>query len=158
MPSVVPPAALTFGQRVLLGRQFEVGRGRPGEARTLRKPDCPGRSGSWAGVCHLEDKETRYRDKVERMVDNSPMIKQSPPPDLSRPGSARNGSRDLLSQRTRTVTSSCYACSTPLTLTCVLRGGVWVVYCTLCGVVRPPTNDLVSRVDMVRQLPFTFFS
>lgn len=86
------------------------------------------------------------------------MIKQSPPPDLSRPGSARNGSRDLLSQRTRTVTSSCYACNTPLTLTCELRGGVWVVYCTLCGVVSPPSKSLVGQVDTGRQLPFTFFS
>ena len=91
-------------------------------------------------------------DILGQMVENVGMTMQSPHPDLSRPGSARPGSGDLLSQRTRTVTSSCYACNTPLTLSCELRGGVWVVFCTLCGVVRPPSNDAV------RQLPFMFFS
>jgi hypothetical protein len=86
------------------------------------------------------------------------MIMQSPPPELSRPESAPTGSGDLLSQRTRTVTSSCYACNTPLTLACELRGGVWVVFCTLCGVVRPPSDDLVRELDSVRRLPFAFFS
>jgi len=80
------------------------------------------------------------------------MTMQSPPPDLSRHDFARSGAGDLLSQRTRTVTSSCYACNTPLTLTCELRGGVWVVFCTVCGVVRPPSSDLVH------QDPFTYFS
>lgn len=78
------------------------------------------------------------------------------PPDFTRNGSARPGSGDLLSQRTRTVTSSCYACNTPLTLACERRDGDWVVFCTLCGVVRPPGSEPDN--DLVRQLPFTFFS
>ena len=85
------------------------------------------------------------------MVENMGMIMQSQPPGWSRPDSGRTGSGDLLSQRTRTVTSSCYACNTPLTLACERRGGVWVVYCTLCGVVRPPSDDVV------RQPPSMFF-
>jgi len=80
------------------------------------------------------------------------MNRQLPPTDMSRPDAVPTGSGDRLGQWTRTVTSSCYACNTPLTLTCERRAGVWVVFCTLCGVVRPPGNDLV------RQLPKMFFS
>jgi len=86
------------------------------------------------------------------MVENMGMSMQPQPPGRSRPGSGRAGSGDLLSQRTRTVTSSCYACNTPLTLACERRGGGWVVFCTLCGVVRPPSDDLA------RQPPSAFFS
>ena len=86
------------------------------------------------------------------MVENMDMIMQPQLAGWSRPDSGRTGSGDLLSQRTRTVTSSCYACNTPLTLACERRGGVWVVFCTLCGVVRPPSDDLV------RQPPSAFFS
>ena len=89
---------------------------------------------------------------IGQMVENMGMIMETQPPGWSRPDSGRTGSDDLLSQRTRTVTSSCYACNTPLTLACERRRGAWVVYCTRCGVVRPPSDDLV------RQPPFTFFS
>lgn len=56
------------------------------------------------------------------------------------------GSGDLLRQRTRTVTAFCYSCNTPWTLTCEYRDGVWVVFCTQCGTVRPPRNDLVEQI------------
>ena len=52
---------------------------------------------------------------------------------------------DLLQQRTRTVTAFCFACNTPWTLTCEQRNGMWVVFCTRCGTVRPPRRDLVER-------------
>jgi len=58
----------------------------------------------------------------------------------------QTGSSDLLRQRTRTVTSYCYACNTPWTLTCEWRDGVWVVFCTQCGTVRPPRHDLVEQI------------
>ena len=51
---------------------------------------------------------------------------------------------DLLCQRTRTVSAFCYACNTPWTLTCEQRNGMWVVFCTRCGMVRPPRRDLVA--------------
>lgn len=86
---------------------------------------------------------------VGQVVDRIWMSKQSGPPALSPPAS-----HELLRQRTRTVTSFCYACSTPWTLTCEWRGGVWVVFCTHCGVVRPPRNDLN---DLVSEFPSDFF-
>ena len=51
---------------------------------------------------------------------------------------------DLLRQRTRTVSAFCFACNTPWTLTCEQRNGLWVVFCTRCGMVRPPRRDLVA--------------
>ena len=51
---------------------------------------------------------------------------------------------DLLRQRTRTVSDFCFACNTPWTLTCEQRNGLWVVFCTRCGMVRPPRRDLVA--------------
>lgn len=80
------------------------------------------------------------------------MIMEFGSPHFSRTQTNPTGSGDPLGQWTRTVTSTCYACNTPMTLTCERRDGVWVVFCTLCGVVRQPRNDVV------RQLPGMFFS
>jgi len=52
------------------------------------------------------------------------------------------------------VTSFCYPCNTLWTLTCEWRGGVWVVFCTQCGVVRRPRHDLN---DLVSEFPTDFF-
>jgi len=59
----------------------------------------------------------------------------------SQPVQRRSG---VLRQRTRTVTAFCHACNTPWTLTCEQRDGIWVVFCTRCGDVRPPRHDLVE--------------
>jgi hypothetical protein len=83
------------------------------------------------------------------MVDRIWMSKPSGSPALSPPAS-----HDLLRQRTRTVTSFCYACNTPWTLTCEWRGGVWVVFCTQRGVVGPARHDLN---DLVSEFPTDFF-
>jgi hypothetical protein len=53
-------------------------------------------------------------------------------------------SRPGVRQRTRTFSDFCFACNTPWTLTAEQRNGMWVVFCTRCGIVRPPRRDLVA--------------
>ena len=76
-------------------------------------------------------------------------IQSKSDPSLSvRPGSDGSLSvqprPDLPRQRTRTVSAFCFACKTPWTLTCEQRNGLWVVFCTRCGMVRPRRRDMVA--------------